>query len=144
MIAGAFDRLGRPRISGWVIIQRLQITHPVTFILDTGADVTSIGISDTRAARIPLQLLQETREMHGIGGTLRYFVEPSRLVFYDYPLWRYYDIDLLIDGTLGSGISDSLLGRDIIDNWFVQYDPRLARLECAVRQADYNVMVSNL
>jgi hypothetical protein len=33
----------------------------------------------------------------------------------------------------------SLLGRDVINHWFMEYDPVNARLEFTVRHADYSL-----
>ena len=40
----------------------------------------------------------------------------------------------------GQGIS-SLLGRNAINHWHIEYDPLNGLLECMVRHADYNLEI---
>ena len=76
----------------------------------------------------------------GVGGTSPYFVEPALLSFTDKRQARLYSVQLLVaEPNASNEVLPSLLGRDVINNWHVDYDPANSRLECAVRHADFTV-----
>ena len=139
MIVGRFDGSGRPYVECRVIIPRLQVDERIRFLLDTGADNTSLHPLAARRARIPFGQLGNRANSRGIGGVSSYFREPTLLAFDDTQS-RIYNIELRIaepnENNLGL---PSLLGRNVINHWYMQYDPTNARLECAVRHADYTL-----
>ena len=106
--------------------------------MDTGADATYIHQDDAERLSIPFQLLADRVASRGVGGRSAYFQETAFLSFVDNPLVRAYEVPLRIaepDGT-STGLP-SLLGRNVINHWYVQYDPTNDRLDCTVRYADY-------
>ncbi len=73
----------------------------------------------------------------GVGGTSPYFIEPAILSFTDKRQARLYAVQLLIaEPNKSNEVLPSLLGRDVINNWRIEYDPTRSRLECTVRHAD--------
>ena len=140
MIIGEFDDRGRPYVEGRVIIPRLNINGIVRFLLDTGADRTCLHPRDARRARMPFNQLGNRRTSRGIGGSSSYFSETTILAFVDKPQMRFYELELLIAEPHESNEElPSLLGRDVINHWYMQYDPAVTRLECTVRYADYTL-----
>ena len=140
MIIGEFDDRGRPYVEGRVIIQRLNINGIVRFLLDTGADRTCLHPRDARRARMPFDQLGNRRTSRGIGGSSSYFSETTILAFVDKPQMRFYELELLIaEPHERNEELPSLLGRDVINHWYMQYDPAVTRLECTVRYADYTL-----
>ena len=140
MIIGEFDEQGRPYVEGRVIIPRLKVNEIVRFLLDTGADRTCLHPRDTRRARMPFDQLGNRIISRGIGGSSSYFREPTILAFADKPHTRLYDLELFIAEPHESNEKlPSLLGRDVINHWYMQYDPADARLECTIRYADYTL-----
>ena len=140
MIFGEFDEQGRPYVECRLIIPRLQIAQSTVFLLDTGADRTCLHPRDTRRARIPIEQLGNSMESKGIGGRSPYYSEPSLLSFDDQAQTRVYVVGLLIAKPHpGNEELPSLLGRDVINHWFMEYDPVNARLEFTVRHADYSL-----
>ena len=123
-----------------VILPRLRVDESVRFLLDTGADNTSLHPMAARRARVPFDQLGNRADSRGIGGISSYFRERALLVFDDDAQSRIYDIELRIaepnDNNRGL---PSLLGRNVINHWYMQYDPTNARLERAVRYADYTL-----
>lgn len=140
MIIGGFDGRGRPYVECRVVIPRLGTDENVRFLLDTGADNTSLHPLAARRARIPFDQLGNRTGSRGIGGTSSYFREPALLVFDDDSQVRVYEIELRIaEPNESNRTLPSLLGRNVINYWYVQYDPTNARLECEVRYADHTL-----
>lgn len=140
MIIGGFDGRGRPYVECRVVIPRLGTDESIRFLLDTGADNTSLHPLAARRARIPFDQLGNRTDSRGIGGTSSYFREPALLVFDDDSQLRLYEIELRIAGPNENNQTlPSLLGRNVINHWYVQYDPTNSRLECIARHADHTL-----
>ena len=135
MIVGEFDFRGRPYVPGVVVIPRLNISGPVVFLLDTGADSTCLHTNDTANLEISLERLGNLAEVGGIGGSAEYFKEDATLYFSDDDRVVGYDISIGIASSPTGGLP-SLLGRDVFDNWRIEYEQRLGVLQCVVRMAD--------
>ena len=109
-------------------------------MLDTGADNTSLHPLAARRARIPFSQLGNRANSRGIGGMSSYFREPALLVFDDGDQLRIYSVELRIAEPSESNLPlPSLLGRNVINRWYMQYDPVNTRLECVVRNADFSL-----
>ena len=143
MIFGSFDERGRPLMEGRLVIQRLGVDHWMDFLLDTGAERTCLHSRDVARARVPVDLLGEALQSRGVGGTSTYFMEPALLSFDDQFYTRVYRVELLIaaPGETSAALP-SLLGRDVINYWNVNYDPTNGALGCLVRHADYTLPVN--
>ena len=140
MIVGWFDDIGRPYVEGRIIIPRLQISHRVQFLVDTGADITCLHPSDAREIGIPFPRLRNRGRSRGVGGVSRNFREPAIVAFKDGNLTRLYAIELRIAQPNESNQNlPSLLGRNIINNWRAEYDPAYGVLEFTARRADRTV-----
>ena len=142
MIIGEFDEWGRPYVECRLIIPRLQVNEKILFLLDTGADRTCLHPEDANRIRIPFERLGNRMNSRGVGGRSSYFSEPAILSFDDRHHTRLYVVELLIaEPHEGNEGLPALLGRDVINHWYMQYDPANARLECTVRHADYTLDV---
>ena len=75
--------MGRPFVEGYLRLPRFGITANITFLVDTGADVTCIHPRDGRPAGIPFDLLRSGVASQGVGGQATYFREPAVLEFVD-------------------------------------------------------------
>ena len=140
MIVGQFDAFGRPYMEGRLIIPRLQVNQNVSFLLDTGADSTCLHPGDAAGAGVPFGQLRNRGLSRGIGGKSPYFREPATLLFPDGLVARLYEVGLLIaEPDESNGNLPSLLGRNIINHWHMEYDPANGRLECTVRYADRTI-----
>ena len=143
MIVGRFDGQGRPRIRGRLIISRFNVDRRIDFLLDTGAESTCLHPRDVSRARIPINELGGAIQSRGVGGLSAYYREPAVIFFEDRAYTRIYEIELLIaDPREGNRGLPSLLGRDVINNWRISYDPTDSTLECDVRYADYSLAVN--
>ena len=143
MILGEFDDRGRPFVRGRLVAPRLEVDESVLFLLDTGADVTCLHPTDAKNVGLAFERLRNRVSYRGVGGTSPYFVEPAILPFADKLKARLYTVQLLVaEPNENNEVLPSLLGRDIINNWRIEYDPARSRLECTVRHADRTFSVT--
>ena len=141
MIIGELGILGRPYVHCGLSLPRLGIVvDDVTFLVDTGADSTYLHPRDSVEFSVPFDLLRGSSMSRGIGGTASYFPEPAVLVFTDEAAGQYYGYRISINVAKPDDVSDripSLLGRDVIRRWQMDYDPTNGRLAFTVRDADF-------
>ena len=120
-VHGFRDDAGRPYVRVRVLLPRLQEDASIDFLLDTGADLTSIHRDDrdlfgTEAVRTGSGLSPEA-SMSGIGGAVHtYAVEGAEYVFQseDGPLQPLTGRTLIALDPGAEGVPP-LLGRDILD-----------------------------
>ena len=106
--------------------------------MDTGADITCVGASDANTLHIQRRRLGVPTAIGGIGGRGYFSTEKALVAFEngaDDSRFSVYEIDLHIAYS-ETGSLPSLLGRNIINRWRIDYDPTNGVLECAVRSAD--------
>lgn len=142
MIVGKFDGLGRPLVECRIVIQRLRIDSSVSFLLDTGAVSTCLHPKDATNIGMPFSRLGNSVSYSGVGGRSAYFREQAFLYFEDQRIGRYYVYDMplqIAEPRPNVRNLPSLLGRDVINQWYMQYDPANAHLQFVVRQADYTI-----
>ena len=140
MIVGHFDSLGRPYAACRLIIPRFRLSQRVAFLVDTGADGTCLHPRDARKIGVPFPQLGNRRFSRGVGGRSAYFREPAFLSFRDGDMARIYEVGLLIaDPNESDENLPSLLGRNVINQWHMEYDHSEGRLEFTVRHADRTI-----
>lgn len=136
MLRGYFnEQTGRPQIDSHIEIYELHIGGPISFLIDTGADRTVLMPSDALRMGLDYSLLaqehQSTSAMRGIGGAARFFsrkaviiIDNSDDIFIDQ-----INIEILQPENLQDteGIP-SLLGRDVLKNWRMDYWPTNQKL----------------
>ena len=134
MIVGYFDYQMHPRVWSLVVIPRLAIAKPVLFRVDTGADETCLHPFDGKQLRVPYEQLTVESSVQGIGGDAQYYSEPAFLSFEDDASHVLHRIELLIAKPIpGNDWIPSLLGLDVLNYWYMEYDPANARLEFYAR-----------
>lgn len=145
MLRGRFgDTSGRPYIEGRLILPNLNIRGDLSFLVDTGADVSRLHPMDGIRLKIDYGQLSGDVETVGINGTSHDFTEPAVVVFSEPKRFLYvYNITLRIAPD-DPGIRDlvSVLGRDILDQWRMTYNPQKRRLLFKVLLADVTVPLS--
>lgn len=135
MIIGFFSDIGRPYIYGRVTLPRFGVSTDVYFLLDTGADSSCLHLEDTLNLAVPESGLGNRSSVGGIRGTSIYYREPA-IVTFTYGDGRIYEVSYNID--LDLSYSDetiglpSLLGRDILDDWHIEYSRKRNLLRCAI------------
>ena len=136
MIVGDFDHMGRPYVRGRLILPRFGVDGYVDFLIDTGADSTSIHPMDGERLRIPFERLQERIEFGGIGGSHPYYTEHAVLLFDDGTLIRVYSLPVTVAKPSESiNKLPSLIGRPLLNNWRMWHDPYGNRLEIVAKNA---------
>ncbi len=144
MIVGKFRALASPYVDCHLSLPGLGIAADITFLVDTGADSTFLHPRDGLDAGIPFDLLRGSSASRGIGGTVSYFPEPAVLVFTDEATRQDYGYRININVAKPDDVSDripSLLGRDVIRRWQMDYDPTYSKLVFTVRDADFMIGV---
>ena len=145
-LAGRFgNTTGRPYIEGKLYLPRLSAQTNVSFLIDTGADLTTLMPADSNRMGLDyarLQLSETT--IGGIGGVEEdNYTEPAMVVFqgtndalycYALDLRIMPDKDYLVD-------MPSLLGRDILQHWIMTYAPPTDELTMQVKFADHRIPI---
>ena len=142
MIIGEVRELDRPYLRCRLSLPRLGIVSEIRFLVDTGADASYLHPGDGTDIGIPFDLLQGRSTSQGIGGTASYFPESAELVFLDETASQYQGYRIVINVAKPGDVSDripSLLGRDVIRQWRMDYDPTNIRLAFTVRDADFTI-----
>ena len=140
MIVGHFDSHGRPFAVCRLMIPRLRVSQCVAFLVTTGRESTCLHPRDARKIGIPFPDLANRHSSREVGGRSAYFREPALLSFRDGDLVRIYEVGLLIaDPNESDENVPSVLGRNVIDHWYMEYDPSEGRLEFTVEHADETI-----
>ena len=110
-----------PYVSGSVYLPRLGVGDRVDFLLDTGADATTLHPRDAGKLGVyAYSLGSASVSARGIGGPVHYTSEYAIISFYDGALgdWRDFRIQVYItssENEYAVGSLPSLLGRDILN-----------------------------
>ena len=135
MITGFFSSRGRPYIGGTVTLPRFGDSADVPFLLDTGADSSCLHFRHTRRLAVPESSLSNRSYVGGVGGAAAYYSEPA-IVTFTYGPGRTdkvsYNIDLDLSYSDDTLDLPSLLGRDILDNWHIEYSRKRNLLRCTI------------
>jgi predicted aspartyl protease len=118
----------RPMIEAHVSIPSINAGGFVQFLIDTGADCTTITPADGRRLRVEYSRL--TREDHSMGysGSTMDFVCDGTIVFAEIGVVEYeFDVELRLarpnPDTPELLMLPSLLGRDVLNRWKLTFDP---------------------
>ncbi len=142
MIEGSFDRVRRrPYVQGRLFLPRLGVDRNIDFLVDTGADTTTIHPPDTQTMGINYpQLGPATRPQMGIGGVDYAHEEPAVIAFEDGSLERIYYVITAIPRPSEHNMGfPSLLGQDIIQHWRMVHDKPRDRLTFTAQRADLSI-----
>lgn len=139
MIKGRFEAgTGRPYVEAAILIPRLLVSGNVSFLIDTGADVTTLHPVDVaRLGMAYSDLDPPTSSSIGVGGRARASVEPALLSFLDGRRLATFRAILSIPAsTQHNQKVTSLLGRDVLNRLRITYDGPAEKALMRVIDAD--------
>ena len=116
-----FHHLPAPYVEAGVEFPRLGLGATITFLIDTGADNTSLHPADIARFPISYRRLRRSTSVYpnGIGGSMGYFQELAILYFRDTsgPLRRFGCAIHICQRTTEKGVEGlpSILGRDFLN-----------------------------
>lgn len=123
-----------PYVKGHVELPRLGAAGPAHFLVDTGADTTTLHLRDRRNLGIaPSRLSPQRFLVTGVGGLTSYAKELASVGLYDRDAdaWRYFSLmlDVYVGEEQEEGIP-SLLGLDVLN-----------RCRCAIDASSGSVLL---
>lgn len=130
---------GRPYIRARLWVPRFNLQRIVRFCVDTGTTYTMLMPRDAFAIGIDYTLLDDVIDVATAGGAASVFLEPVELLFTDAdgPTAYSYRVMLAIaPPSTATAAVPSLLGRDVINRWRIDYHPTAGQLRCDVVTAD--------
>lgn len=140
MLCGSFGAAtGQPLFQGTVSIPRLAVMRNLSFVLDTGADGTTLMPTDADAMGIDFGALGHGFQSVGVGGTATTYQEPAYLAFVSEDGRTVYGYRFTLSIVAPSDDArdiPSLLGGDIIDRWRITYDRSRSELTGEVISCD--------
>ena len=123
MIYGFFKSDGHAYLEGYVYLPRFDVGSSVDFLVDTGADVTTLGPGDSETLDFPFDELENPIRISGVGGEQIYYDEPADISFQG--IDRIYGFRTTLSVGKPSDETDdleSLLGVDILNLMRMDYD----------------------
>ena len=140
MLEGEFgDPDGSPFIVCKIWIPRFDLRRSFRLCIDTGATYTTLMPTEAFALGVDYSLLDDPLDVTTAGGTSAMFAEPAEVVFTDADARTLYGYRVML--TIAPPSSElahlpSLLGRDVINRWRIDYHPTSSELRCEVITAD--------
>ena len=137
MILGSFDN-GSPFVEGLLVLPRLNIQEPVSFLVDTGADLTCLMPADSHRIGVDFARLQQRTTITGASGYIHPFVERAHVLFTEASGTErgYRSRRLIFPDEPELQELHSLLGQNIMGRWRIVHDFSRDILTCTVRSAD--------
>ncbi len=143
MITGRFgNTTGRPYVSGRLLLPRIHASANLSFLVDTGADCSTLMPADAIRMGIDHKKLIEPTVVGGMGGDAKCFQGMAVMAFNEpnRNLIRYYFIRIMIPESHPDLMRmPPIVGRDVLDQWRMNYDPSKDNLSFTVRSADHTV-----
>ena len=139
MLPGEFAANGRPYIRGELWIPRFNLRGDIQFCVDTGAGYTTLMPHDGLYLGVDYSTLDDGIDLATVGGATSTFLEPVEISFTDFDARTAYSYRVmlaLVPPSAETVAVPSLLGRDVINRWRIDYHPTAGQLLCDVMTAD--------
>ena len=141
MLHGRFGATtNSPYFEARISIPKLNVSGHVSFLLDTGADTTTLMPADGVRLGLPWDDLSKGNPMPatGIGGQTEVFVAPASVTFRTEDELYGYSVPVCIVPKAPDRMHmPSLLGRDIVNQWRLAYDNPGNVLTAEIISADF-------
>ena len=135
MLKGRYGNTsGRPYISGHLTIPALGIDGYISFLIDTGSDCTVLMPADAAALGLDYRSLTVTDDSIGFGGISRDYLVPAIVIFAEPGKTAHaWQITLRVGAPKAEHAkTPSIVGRDIINDWCITFDPTSDRLDIEI------------
>ena len=140
MIIGSFDQEKTALCSEPSFLPRFRLDYEIDFLVDTGADTTTMHPEDAITMNVPYHKLRRGPSAYGIGDVQANFEETAFVVFAEGDKVRVYGIRLSIPEPSPHNMNfPSLLGQDLMGNWRMVHDPSRDILTFTVVTADFSM-----
>ena len=143
MLRGEFAAgTGRPYIYARLWIPRFGVARIVRFCVDTGSGYTMLMPSDGFRMGLDYSLLDDEHHVATVGGQTSAFLEAAHLTFREQnspTAYGYHVMLAITPPSIEAMRLPSLLGRDVINRWRIDYHPTAGQLLCDVMTADDTV-----
>ena len=140
ILVGAFDeKTGRPFLKATLYLPRLRLQLDIDFLVDTGADITTLSPNDGHEMGLDYDALtQISVPSIGVGGISERYVEQAVVMFDDVDrMVCMYSIDLdILEPQPHIERLPSLLGRDILHRMQIHYSYPTNSLTFQIETAD--------
>jgi hypothetical protein len=139
VLRGEFAGNGRPYIRGELWIPRFNLRHDIRFCVDTGSGYTVLMPDDGLAIGVDYVKLDDEIDLATVGGATSTFLEPVEISFTDFDAraaYSYRAVLAIAPPSAETAAVPSLLGRDVINRWRIDYHPTAGQLLCDVITAD--------
>jgi hypothetical protein len=138
MIRGRFgDTSGQPYVEGRLLVKKLKICDFFSFCIDTGSDETVLLPADSGKIPLDFEKLKDKTPSCTLNGTCNLYTIPATLQFFEPDCIYSYDIELKIAPKNPQLMElPSIVGRNIIDRWSMNYCRSKKRLNIKVISAD--------
>jgi len=126
------------------LLPRFNVRASISFLVDTGADMTSLYPLDGARMGLDYSKLDPNKAITitGATGTNTDYLEDAVAVFLDFSgRLCMYAIQIVVSTVSGGSTTPTLLGRNVLDHWRLHYEPRAPRLEAFPLIADAFVPV---
>ena len=135
---------GEPLLEGLLQIPSQNISNHISFLVDTGADMSILMPDDGVLMGIDYSALSDTQVVGGIGGETTIYTEPARIIFAESGKCLHaYAITLGISPVKKElEETHSLIGRDILQNWKMRYHPTTGYVAFDVIRSDLEISLS--
>ena len=132
VLTGRFvNTSGRPYVEGKISLLDFNISGGISFLVDTGADRTLLMPDDWRLLGLDYSVLTDAIDIGGIGGSVTFLTTIATIAFAIPGKTVYiYAVEIACaPDDQDYRRYPSLLGRDILDQWKMIYNPFQKTLE---------------
>jgi hypothetical protein len=131
-ISGRVTTNGTPILDGYIKVRRHNIEGPVSFLVDTGADVTVLMPKDAMKLGVDYSLLGKPTKARGVGASAKCYRVEAMVSLRDEddePISHRIILAIIEPDSKGANMGmPSLLGRDIINEYRMIFDAYSSRL----------------